>query len=288
MASDSSAPRRRVINRLFTFLIVVAGCFLAAALLIAVVEAIAKEKGNPTGTMRLATLVQDVVMFIAPALACAFLFRGKGSAWSWLQLNRLPGGGVTLAALGAWIASIPAMQALVSWNESLSLSAFPTLEAWMRAAETQAAEAIRILMGSPGVGSLIVNLLLVAVLAGLSEELLFRGTLQQVLTRTPGRYQIAVWASAFIFSAIHFQFFGFFPRLLLGVFFGYALVWGGSLWLPIMLHILNNGVIVFLEWQSPGSSDQPIAAIDNPWLIALSVIATALCLLLMFRHRSRP
>lgn len=286
-SSSTTISQRQVANRLFTFLLIVGGCFVAAALLVAAVQMIAGER-NPGGAMRLATLVQDMVMFIAPALACAFIFRGKSSPWKWLELTSSPTLRIALWAVAAWIASLPAQQALAQWNESISLSAFPAVEAWMKSTEAQAAQAVALMMGGTSIGSLIVNLLLVAVLAGLSEELLFRGTLLHILLRTPGKYQIAVWTAAIIFSAIHFQFYGFFPRLALGLFFGYALVWSGSLWLPILLHVLNNGCIVVLEWMTPGSSQQPVAAFTNTWCVVISVIATALCIFMMWRLRQNP
>ena len=102
----------------------------------------------------------------------------------------------------------------------------------------------------------------------------------------------AVWLVAFIFSAVHMQFYGFFPRMLLGAFFGYALVWSGSLWLPVILHVLNNSVYIFGRYflgddMANASAVDTIGADSIP-LIVISVVLTALGLTILYRRRVRP
>ena len=71
---------------------------------------------------------------------------------------------------------------------------------------------------------LLATLFAVAVLPAVCEEWLFRGTIQPIFAKWSGNIHIGIWVSAFLFSAIHFQFFGFLPRLLLGAGFGYMVV----------------------------------------------------------------
>jgi len=84
----------------------------------------------------------------------------------------------------------------------------------------------------------------------LGEELLFRGVVQRILTEMTRNHHWGIWLSAALFSALHLQFFGFIPRLLLGAIFGYLLVWSGSLWLPILAHFVNNAGAVIALWLS--------------------------------------
>ncbi|MDE6491112.1 MAG: CPBP family intramembrane metalloprotease, partial [Muribaculaceae bacterium] len=104
------------------------------------------------------------------------------------------------------------------------------------------------LMGGGSVMDLIMGLLVVGVLAGVSEELFFRGALQRLLMTRPMNPHVAIWITAVIFSVFHFQFFGFFPRMLLGAFLGYAAWWSGSLWVPVVVHALNNMLVVLASW----------------------------------------
>jgi hypothetical protein len=76
------------------------------------------------------------------------------------------------------------------------------------------------------------------------EELLFRGALQTIFLRWIRNPHVAILLVAFIFSAIHMQFYGFFPRLALGLLFGYLFYWSNNLWIPIFAHLVNNGAVV--------------------------------------------
>jgi membrane protease YdiL (CAAX protease family) len=88
----------------------------------------------------------------------------------------------------------------------------------------------------------------VAILAGVSEELLFRGVLQNIILKTFGNPHVAVWASAFTFSFIHFQFFGFVPRMLLGALFGYLYYWTNNLSIAMFAHFVNNGFTLLMAY----------------------------------------
>ena len=116
---------------------------------------------------------------------------------------------------------------------------------WAVVAEERSAGMLELVLRMESPAELLLSLLIVAVLAAVGEELLFRGLLQPTLARWfGGREQAAIWATALIFSAVHFQFEGFLPRLVLGVLLGYLFVLSGRLWVPIVAHLLHNGVQV--------------------------------------------
>lgn len=94
---------------------------------------------------------------------------------------------------------------------------------------------------------LFLNLLVIGVLPAIGEELIFRGIIQRKLASIWQQPHIAVWISAFIFSAIHFQFQGFLPRFLLGAALGYLLVWTRNLWVPIFAHFVFNASQVLYQ-----------------------------------------
>ncbi|MDP4687503.1 MAG: CPBP family intramembrane metalloprotease [Salibacteraceae bacterium] len=95
---------------------------------------------------------------------------------------------------------------------------------------------------------LIINLLVIAVFPAISEELFFRGFLQNTLLKMGRNHHVAIWVTAFIFSAIHMQFLGFFPRLILGAVLGYSAMYSRSLIVPIIGHFVNNGLAVVLTY----------------------------------------
>jgi len=125
------------------------------------------------------------------------------------------------------------------------------------------------------------GLLVIAVIPALGEEVLFRGVLQNIFQKSFGHTQphAAIWLAAFVFSAIHLQFYGLVPRMLLGALFGYLYVWSGNLWYPIVAHFANNSITllaIFLYHQ--GATDTNIESVEAVawWAALLSALFTGL------------
>jgi membrane protease YdiL (CAAX protease family) len=116
----------------------------------------------------------------------------------------------------------------------------------------------------------------IAVLPGIGEELLFRGFLQNLLKRIFKNDHVAIWVAAVLFSAIHFQFYGFIPRMLLGALFGYIYVWSGNLLYPIIAHFVNNCVsLVALYVYQKGLTDidvESTEALPTMYVIIFSAL----------------
>jgi uncharacterized protein len=133
----------------------------------------------------------------------------------------------------------------IEWNAELD---FPTyadeFERWAREREDTAAELTEFLTKLSSPSELILALLVIAVLPAVGEEIVFRGLIQNELYRGTNSVHVAIWIAAILFSAIHMQFYGFLPRLLLGALFGYLYYWSGNLTLAIIAHFVNNAVSV--------------------------------------------
>lgn len=146
-------------------------------------------------------------------------------------------------------AAYPFINVLAVWNSGLHLpEAFAAMEAWMRTTEAEAEVLITQFLVMEGPMDLIINLLVIAVFPAISEELFFRGFLQNTLLKMGRNHHVAIWVTAFIFSAIHMQFLGFFPRLILGAVLGYSAMYSRSLIVPIIGHFVNNGLAVVLTY----------------------------------------
>ena len=154
---------------------------------------------------------------------------------------------------------------LVYWNSHLILPAsLAELETWMREMETQLMELTQYLTDFQSIPELLTGILVIGVFAGVGEELFFRGLLQPKLQGYLRSPHWGIWLTAFIFSAIHVQFFGFLPRLFLGALFGYLYHYTGSLFYPILGHILNNALTVLLVYAAnQGILDLDVQATDT-------------------------
>ncbi|NJB85730.1 hypothetical protein GGR26_001475 [Lewinella marina] len=174
----------------------------------------------------------------------------------------------------------PALLTFVVGLPLIALGAYLNLQLdlpeWMDRSEATGNSMLASILTFETPPELLMALLTVAVVPALCEELMFRGLLQgQLLTRIMGGHA-AVWAAAAIFSAIHVEFAGFVPRLLLGALLGYAYRWTGSLWIPILLHLLFNGSqVVSTYWSGEFTADTEMDAPWVPLLIAglLSLVA---------------
>lgn len=246
--------------------------------------------GISTTTLRISTIIQNIVFFISPAIIIA-LFITKLPA-DFLNLRKIP----TLKSIALTTSiiflSIPAMNFIILCNESIVLpDALNSIENMLKTLENSNREQINILLGEPTFSSLILSILIVGILTGLGEELFFRGALQNIFRTRPMNPHYAIWITAIIFSALHFQFYGFIPRILIGVFFGYLVLWSGSIWLPIFAHALNNSLVVLSTWlYSRGSINFDFNKIATDLLpqsyilIIISVITTSLLIIQLSRH----
>jgi membrane protease YdiL (CAAX protease family) len=218
------------------------------------------------------------------------LFTFVASSWAYLRwsekrdLNSLSAGPSPDYRIFLWsiitlLVGMPLMEYIIQWNESIVLPAgFEDTEKWMRASETQLAELTKFLLDFHSPIDFAIGLAVIAGLAALGEELFFRGVLQSLFERYIGNYHVAIWLSAGIFSFIHFQFFGFFPRLLLGAFFGYLYVWNRNIWIPIAAHFFNNGwtlTMHYLYQQKQIAVDPEKMGEITPWwsvVISLALV----------------
>ncbi|WP_339707783.1 type II CAAX endopeptidase family protein [Algoriphagus aquimarinus] len=140
---------------------------------------------------------------------------------------------------------------LVYFNSQLILPDFLSgMESWMLEMEEQLLDLTKFLTDFQSIPELLVGILVIGVFAGIGEEMFFRGLIQPKMHLYTGNGHAGVWVTAFIFSAIHLQFYGFLPRLFLGGMFGYLYYYSGSLTYPILAHILNNTVTVLMVYAS--------------------------------------
>jgi hypothetical protein len=251
------------------------------------------DYNNPVtlGLLKYIQIVQSVGLFVIPPFILAYLYHGHAVAY--LQIGRKPKSESALLAVFLLIVANPVINFLGELNSQMQLPhALSGLETWMRTMEDNAEFITRKFLNVDSFGALMINMLMVAIIPALGEELLFRGFIQKVLTEWSRSKHWGVWLSAILFSAIHFQFYGFIPRMLLGALFGYMLVWSGSLWLPILGHFVNNTIGVFgyfLIYKgdlSQNIEDFGTTPEDLPYILVAAVM-TAVLLYFLFRIEAK-
>jgi membrane protease YdiL (CAAX protease family) len=300
---------KKTLLRLLTLLsLLLAGLFAAYFLYFIVVgiqcgfhlEAINQRLSALAGDVfqiRLIQSFQSFCLFILPPFVMCRIFGDTTGRYLKLTSPRM---GDAVLGIVSIVCLIPILNVLVEWNQGLHLpESLRAVEQWMRTSEDNATRITELILGGASYSDLIINLLLVGIMAGVGEELLFRGLLLRWLSdalrpreerRTPSWViHVSIWGVAILFSAIHLQFFGFFPRLLLGAWFGYLLWWSGSIWVPILAHFTNNALttIAYFGHQKGFWLTDPdrIGLGDTAWLNAISLVLMAGILFLFLRSK---
>lgn len=237
-----------VVNQPWRAVGVLFGAFFIMLVILSVVAAFFGEGLMTEKAMRIIAVVQDLLVFILPAILAAFIATRLPA--SLLTVNVKPRLSVAAMAIVVMLTSLPAMEWIIDLNNNIHLPEWMSgLEEALRSMEDGASTSISALAGGSSVGDLIIGILIIGVLTGIAEELFFRGALQNLfMSMKKVNKHFAIWAAAVIFSFMHFQFFGFIPRVLLGAYFGYLIWWSGSVWVPIIAHAFNNSLVVLLSW----------------------------------------
>lgn len=171
-----------------------------------------------------------------------------------------------ILAVAFLIAFAPLMGLIGEWNANMSLpESLKGIENWMRTQEDNSNELIKKIVMVDQIGLLFLNIIVLAVFPAVAEEYYFRGSMMHILQRIFNNMHATIWITAVIFSAIHVQFFGFVPRVLLGAFFGYMLYWTNNIWVPILGHFVNNASVTILAYYytTQGKSFEDLQSYDS-------------------------
>jgi len=221
--------------------------------------------------------VNQVGMLILPPLLFAWLFSSDSSRY--LKIDRLPSLVVLLLAGISIFTILPFINWLTEINAHMTFpNAMAGIGDWMKAKEAQADQLTEVFLQVKTPGGLLLNLLIIALVPALGEELLFRGLLQRLLGEWTRNIHAGVILTAFIFSAIHLQFFGFLPRFILGLMLGYLLEITQSLWVPVFAHFANNATLVVLYYLHYNGfiamKMEDFGSSQNYFVIAFSLLLT--------------
>lgn len=192
-------------------------------------------------------VLNTVIAFVIPTLAFVFLYQKR--SFQYLNLHKAPNLKNVLLVTASFLIAIPAIGYLAELNNTIVFpKSLSGLEQSLRASE----EAMQVLtlyfLDMKSVSDLLINVFIIGFVAALTEELFFRGMVQRHFQALLKRPHLAIWITAILFSALHGQFFGFFPRMLLGAMLGYVYYFSSNLWLSVLGHFINNGVQVIITY----------------------------------------
>ncbi len=227
--------------------------------------------------MKFLQAMYSIGLFIIPCFV--FLKLAQENSFEFLKMKTFPAIIGLLIAFGIMLVVQPLVELTGKWN-----AAFPFPEAygiadWIKQAEEQGAVVTKAFLKADTIGVFLLNVFIMAFLPALGEEIFFRGMIQQYMTKAVNNVYIAIVITAIIFSAFHFQFMGFLPRMLLGIILGCIFVWSKNIWLSVFAHFLNNGAAVTLDYLNQRNviSEEQLESVasDNVLVVGLSLILLA-------------
>lgn len=234
-------------------------------------------------SLKIFLVISSISTFLLPAL----WLQRKEKQFNYFPNQKAQSYLPFVLVLFVMIAFLPLMNCIGELNQSMKLpESWAVLENWMKTSERQMAQLTERIVMDTSVTALLMNIIVLALVPAVVEEFFFRGVLQGIFQRWIGNWHLSILITGIIFSAIHFQFYGFLPRMLLGVFFGYLLVWSKNIWLPVFAHFLNNftvTVIAFVYTRQGKSFDQLQESTDfSMAMYIFSFIATISLLAAIF------
>lgn len=235
-------------------------------------------------------ITQSLSMFVIPPVIFGwFMIRDP---WKYLNIDNSPDRKLIIAVFFLAVLILPVLNLLSLWNQEMRLPGFLSgIEEWMKRTEEQASDLTKAFLTVNTFPGYLVNVLMVVLVPAFGEEFFFRGVLQKVFHRWFRNPHVAILFVAVIFSAFHMQFYGFLPRLALGVLFGYLFYWSGNLWYPVLAHGINNFLPVTLTYFfrnqfDPAELDQVGTGPDS-WMWAVPALILSIMAIVYFYRITR-
>ena len=207
------------------------------------------EASDPVTAIRISQSLVTIGTFLVPALLFAYCYNRQWFDYN--AANRRPKQSMINIVLILSVTLLPVVGALSAFNQHIMPQEGGVAE-FMRDLEEAANHILELVTSQRSSWDLVANMLVFAVLAGVCEEFFFQGALQPLMMNWTKNPHIGILLTALIFSALHFQFYGFIPRFLLGVYLGYLFYWSRSLWLPILAHVLHNALSLMVDFTLQG------------------------------------
>lgn len=223
---------------------------------------------------KLIQILGSLGTFILPAFLFSYLF--EGDLFSYYGFRNRTGSVSLILVIAMMVAVIPFINYLAEINLKME---FPIdgVDRLLRSLENEGEKVMRAFTGTRSPVGLMVNVLMIGVIAAIGEELIFRGLLQRLLHEMIRNVHVAIIITSILFSAFHFQFFSFLPRLVLGLVLGYLMHYGRSIWYPILAHFVNNIMgVIYYYFYARGSADDMLEEIGTSSMLPMAAVVSLL------------
>lgn len=234
---------------------------------------------------KLAQFAACIISFIIPAVL--FGYFSSPRALSYIGLKQT----VTPVIIGAALLLLFAVTPFISWlGEMNSRMNFGSMQQELLKLEELYNKALRTFLKMESIGDMFINLIIMALLPALGEEMFFRGALQRSLQRVSEKPWLAIFLSAVVFALLHGTFFKILPIFTLGLMLGTVYYYTNNLWYTIFIHFCNNAFAVLSVYYASRSAWLKKLANDDlavPLYAAIISLVLALCIIYFIKRESK-
>jgi membrane protease YdiL (CAAX protease family) len=228
-----------------------------------------QRKADAVMFIRGMQFIQFIGLFLVPSLLAAYLFSSHTNHYLGFKKPFVPY--YWFLGILTILIAMPFVQWIGELNREIP---FPTsIAKWISEKEDSADLTVKAMLTNQTLKDLLLNLFFIAGLAAVGEELLFRGILQRLFIKHFRSPWVGIFIAAFLFSALHMQFLGFFPRFILGIIMGAAYWYSGSLWIAILTHFLYDGLLVTLTYFNPSMLNETAPVVSSSALMVSGLIS---------------
>lgn len=232
-------------KRIFLFIGLFVFGFIFVTLLSAAVSILGGDSISPLNKLRINQISSQLFIFAFPPLLYTCSVRKQ--PMKSLGFNSIPL--EALVGIVMMFAILPLNNLLTEWCSTIKFpESLKSIEEFMKRLSEQTLETSEKILNVNNIRGLFFNLFMIAGLPAFAEELLFRSVLQTFLTKKCKNLHIGIIITALIFSFVHFEFYGFVARFILGILLGYMFCLSGTIWIPMMMHFVNNATAVFVYY----------------------------------------
>lgn len=262
-------------SRIFIFILLVVFGAVFGSVLASAVALLSHGSLSDVTNLRIAQICSQVTGFVMPPLFYAALVKEK--PLDYLGFRKMPV--IALLGIVAMFTVLPFNSLVTEWNEGFTLpESMARLEEYFRMVQDMADDLMKKFLDVETVGGLVTNILMIAALAAIGEELLFRSVIQPFMIRICRNAFVGILVTSVLFSAMHFEFYGFIPRIILGIMLGYMFYITGSIWSSMLMHFVNNATIVVLYYLNFNKiielDVEKFGSSENVFMIIGSVVVT--------------
>lgn len=275
-------------TKLLIFILLVVFGLAFSSVIEAFITMLGGDGISQVGKLQLAQICSQVVAFMLPPVLYAVLVKER--PLNYLGFKKLP----TWSLLGiiAMFTILPFNGMVTEWNANISFpDSMRAYEESLKDLYEKIDEITGLMLNAGGTGNFVINLLIFGAFAAIGEELFFRSVIQKSLVKICKNAHVGIIATAIFFSAFHFDFYGFFPRVILGLMLGYMFHLSGSIFSSMLMHFVNNATIVIIYYlNNQGVIDinaDEFGSSSSIGLIFLSLISTIIIFIICNRFKNR-